>query len=1073
MAEKVNVLHLSDLHFGMEPTEKIPSTAVDQRNLTLEGLISTLRNLDDKWRPHLVAVSGDIGWKGIKQDYQKALKWFRDLLLPAIKLEPYYVVICPGNHDIDRTKTIGMSPPGTVREADEWLKMENIENFLRPFEMFSSFCEDMGVPTLAIGEQTGYLTGTVDIKDIRFVILNSAWFCRRDSDRDKLWIGKPLLEKMEANKQLVRSDIYNEKKSPITIAIFHHPHEWLNENEYNTFGDRQNSLKYLTERSHIILNGHSHARPSEPYRRFGPTWMISGGASYAEHLYRNHFSILGIDTETRVFERLCYEFDPGQNKWIKYNGDKKLPIYDLKETAVVATAPHLIIPGKYKQWIKDQCKDMDITKLAGSSTVIHVRLPEIYIPLFTNPIDKRDKKKEKQEPVDIEDLIARGRTLIIEGRAGSGKTTLAKHSTHMMIQSQEWEGLGGCLPVLVFLKDLKGFPAAGLKANSETAEKLLEYWSKATDSFLDVETIRSFCEAGKAVFFLDGLDEIDESLRELVVKSFQGIKIKYEKCKIILSGRPHGVDDTAKKWFGDRHVEILPLLMPQVEEFIHKWFQFVYESEGYGVKKTARDMIGEIRAHASINELIDSPLMLTAICLLYNDNKELPGQRAELYDRFVTNLLHKRFPKEAQKVRNFLIDLARQVHEKREKNICQLEAANILGNEYKKTKEESEKEYKDRIDAKFKEVEPNCGLLKFEKGGYAFIHLTFQEFLTACALVSGETESYYNSIQKYWDDSWYREIVQLYIGYLSIQNQAMANAIIQKILAKKERKPFPRHFLAVRSLIDIHKDNRNDTVIQTAVARLWEIIESDANPPVRAEAGELLGRIGDERDLEIFIKIPDGKYDTSRGSVELKSFEMAKYPVTNRWFRKFVQAEGYKKPEFWGKEGKKWLENVKPDYPIYWYDHKWNCDNHPVVGVSWYEADAFCRWLTQANGQKYTYCLPTEQEWEATAAGKPGRTYPWGKGLDEQKCNTSESKIRMTSAVGIFKGGDTMDGCSDMAGNVWEWTSSPWADDSPNKALRGGCWNDSQDNTRCSDRGLYLPIDRYINVGFRCSRTKN
>jgi len=63
MAGKVNILHLSDLHFGMEPTEKIASTAVDQRNLTLEELTKTLAALDEKWRPDLVAVSGDIGWK--------------------------------------------------------------------------------------------------------------------------------------------------------------------------------------------------------------------------------------------------------------------------------------------------------------------------------------------------------------------------------------------------------------------------------------------------------------------------------------------------------------------------------------------------------------------------------------------------------------------------------------------------------------------------------------------------------------------------------------------------------------------------------------------------------------------------------------------------------------------------------------------------------------------------------------------------------------------------------------------------------------------------------------------------
>jgi formylglycine-generating enzyme required for sulfatase activity/energy-coupling factor transporter ATP-binding protein EcfA2 len=1081
MAGKVTILHLSDLHFGMEPTEKIPSTAVDQRNLTLEELTNTLATLDEKWRPDLVAVSGDIGWKGIKADYDQALSWFRDHLLPSIKLAPQAVVVCPGNHDIDRTKTLGMKPPDAANEADEWLKLEHIEHFSRPFEAFVSFCEDFGLSLLEIGDQSGYLTGKTEKNGLCFVVINSAWFCRGDSDRDKLWLGKPLLEKMTANKQLVNPDNIDEDESIITLALFHHPHEWLNEHDYNTFGSRKNTLEYLTKRSHIVLNGHVHARPAEPSRWSNQAWVVKGGAAYAEYSYQNHFSILRICTASRTFERLTYEFDPGQNQWRTCGDEKKPPAYDLKKTIVSSSAPHLIIPGKYKQWISAQCKDMDISKLSGRSTVILVSLPEIYIPLFTNPIDRIDKKEEKQEPVDIENLIAQGRTLVIEGRAGSGKTTLVKHFAHMMIQSPEWKGLAAYLPVLVFLKDLKGFNSTGLKGNSDTGEKMLAYWSKVSESFLDLKTIRAFCKTGKVIFFLDGLDEIDESLRELVVSAFHSIKIKHENCKIILSGRPHGVDEAVKKWFGDRHIEILPLLMSQVEAFIHKWFQFVYENEHHGEVKTAQDLIGEIKAHSAIDELIDSPLMLTAICLLYNDDKELPGQRAELYDRFVSNLLYKRFHGEAQKVRNFLMDLAKQIHEKREKNISRVEAVAILGDEYKKAKEETNKEYKTRLNTKFDVIEPACGLLKFEQGGYGFIHLTFQEFLTANALVAEETGSYFDTIQRYWDDDWYREVVQLYIGYLSIQSQGMGNGIIRKVIANNENKPFARSLLAARSFVGIQRDSRDDSVVRSIIKSLWKIIESEAKPLVRAEAGELLGRLGDDRDLGVFIQIPDGTFTTSAGQVTLKSFEMAKYPVSNQWFKQFIQEGGYRKPELWSKQGKEWLESEKVEYPRYWYDHRWNCDNHPVVGVCWYEADAFCKWRTRKNGDGYVYHLPTEQQWEAAATGKKRRDYPWGKGFDKNKCNTYESGIKKTSAVGIFKDGDTIAGLSDMSGNVWEWTSINY----DSKAiqidfnfdelitLRGGSWGFVRDYARCGIRFNYLPFVRFNVIGFRCSRTKN
>lgn len=209
MSATVNILHLSDLHFGMEPTEKVSSTAVDQRNLTLTGLIKELKQVDPNWRPNVVAISGDIAWKARASDYQGAKNWLTNELLPVLNLSPDKLIVCPGNHDIDRTKTLGMMAPPSFSEADEWLKLENIEIFSRPLETFVAFCNDMGISLPLIGDRTNCLTGEVDIKGIRFVVLNSAWFCRGDEDRGKLWLGKPLLEKMAANKQLIDIDSYD------------------------------------------------------------------------------------------------------------------------------------------------------------------------------------------------------------------------------------------------------------------------------------------------------------------------------------------------------------------------------------------------------------------------------------------------------------------------------------------------------------------------------------------------------------------------------------------------------------------------------------------------------------------------------------------------------------------------------------------------------------------------------------------------------------------------------------------------------------------------------------------------
>jgi formylglycine-generating enzyme required for sulfatase activity len=312
-------------------------------------------------------------------------------------------------------------------------------------------------------------------------------------------------------------------------------------------------------------------------------------------------------------------------------------------------------------------------------------------------------------------------------------------------------------------------------------------------------------------------------------------------------------------------------------------------------------------------------------------------------------------------------------------------------------------------------------------------------------------------------------------------------------------------------VIDIHKDRRDADVLQRTRDRLLEIIGSVAPAKVRAEAGETLGRLGDPRDLEEFIPVTGGTYSLSVGKVTLKSFEIGKYLVTNRWFEAFIQAGGYESVEYWTEEGKKWLDASKTKHPFYWHDRKWNCPNAPVVGVSWYEAYAFTRWLTLARNDGYEYRLLTEEEWEAAASGLEGREYPWGNKWDEDRCNSKELQLKKTTPVGIFPQGDTPDGIVDLAGNVWEWTTSDYysksvlndfaydseidklyqkyvdtSDDAILEELkskwqetdrqmpvvRGGSWYLDKEYSRSSGRGWVGPNGWWsIYTGFRCART--
>jgi formylglycine-generating enzyme required for sulfatase activity len=229
-----------------------------------------------------------------------------------------------------------------------------------------------------------------------------------------------------------------------------------------------------------------------------------------------------------------------------------------------------------------------------------------------------------------------------------------------------------------------------------------------------------------------------------------------------------------------------------------------------------------------------------------------------------------------------------------------------------------------------------------------------------------------------------------------------------------------------------------------------------------------------------------------------QDFRMSQYPITHAQYQQFVQAKGYANRDFWGAAiaAGRWdaerglrcdtWNGDKREYEEGWatqhqdFGEPFNLPNHPVVGVCWYEAVAFCKWLGQRLGKPVR--LPTEAEWEFVARSDDARIFPWGEEADPNKANYDQTNISATSAVGCFPNGRSPFLCEEMAGTVWEWTTTKWLEDYKNYAqmesneidgnedrrvVRGGSWNFNVFGVRCAYRYGVPPLDRDDDLGFR------
>jgi gamma-glutamyl hercynylcysteine S-oxide synthase len=235
-------------------------------------------------------------------------------------------------------------------------------------------------------------------------------------------------------------------------------------------------------------------------------------------------------------------------------------------------------------------------------------------------------------------------------------------------------------------------------------------------------------------------------------------------------------------------------------------------------------------------------------------------------------------------------------------------------------------------------------------------------------------------------------------------------------------------------------------------------------------------KVPSNTNITEMVKVAGGEFTIGSDSVEaldnerpahqiyLDAYWIDRHPVTCRQYAQFMASGGYQTRQYWSAAGWQWLQQHPVNQPLYWSNHVDWLD-HPVYGVSYYEAEAYGNFVQKR--------LPTEAEWEKAA---------WGASL-----NGNHSRlIGQTTPINTYTQ-TSQSGCQDMLGNVWEWTASWFAGypgftpypypgyseayfDGQHRVLRGGSWATSSAGLRTSFRNWYHPQVRQVFAGFRCAK---
>jgi formylglycine-generating enzyme required for sulfatase activity len=674
---------------------------------------------------------------------------------------------------------------------------------------------------------------------------------------------------------------------------------------------------------------------------------------------------------------------------------------------------------------------------------------------------------------------------------------------------------------------------------------------------------------GRALVIFEGLDEVPSGEQrrhvQCAIQRFAAAAA-FARSRILVTCRTRAYAEPSIRLDGFETAPLKDFAEPRIRDFCSAWYAELARLEGRASEEfapRAQRLFQAIQV-PSLWTHAGRPMLLTVMANLHATSDRLPEDRAQVYADMVELLVDSwdnvrmeewaplrqllgLAKKDKRDLIRFLGEQAFAAH-RRVQGQGHGDGPDALADLPRHGPDGLLEQLKkfcgsyDLADQFIDAIGQRAGLLMSPDPGagvYTFPHRSFQEYLAGMHLANGDdfvedalkwvTEAHASPASAgYWD-----EAVRWAAGWIAHVNEAkkLWREVVE--LAERLAEGFEKDperngallILAAEVLLELGESKRSEArkgpetttrVVQHLVGRLTV---TTVPVPIRARAGQLLGRLGDPRkgvglgkdglpELD-WIEIPAGPFwigsteQTKKHSDKTPGFEcslikepyrVARYPVTVRQYQAFVRAGGYQQKKWWTPAGWQWVTHDKVTGPES-AQPVFETPNHPQVGVCWFEAKAFCAWLTaqlRANGKLPANAridLPTEAQWERAARGTDGREYPWGgrPGDPEppdlaERCNYGATQLGSTSAVGIFPRGVAACGAADLVGNTWEWCRAQWlgnyqayetrVDDSDSgegtRVLRGGSWIGVSADVRCAYRGHDAPGYRSGSRGFRC-----